>query len=140
MISLYGLFADSVTISQHLSSLKGSCPKEDCRSFAINSQKLTSQPLQKLGLATATSLAISLWSADGGVKAMFEGLSAVYEKHEKRSFIKLNLISLAFTFGLLVFVIASLLTITIVPKLISYVGLAGLSIIVSYARWPSSQL
>lgn len=60
-----------------------------------------------------------------------------YEEHEKRSFLKLNLISLALTFGLLAFVIASLLTITIVPKLLSFGGLPGISNIVGYARWPA---
>ena len=99
-------------------------------------QQLTSQPPQKLGFATAASLAVSLWSANGGVKAMFEGLNAVYEEHEKRSFIKLNAISLVLTFGILAFAIASLMTITIVPKLLSFLGLPGVSEIVSYARWP----
>jgi membrane protein len=78
-------------------------------------QQLTSQPPQKLGFATLASLVISLWSANGGVKAIFEGLNSVYEENEKRSFIKLNAISLALTLGALAFVIASLLTITVVP-------------------------
>ena len=47
---------------------------------------------------------------------VFEGLNAVYEENEKRSFIKMNAISLALTLGGLTFVIASLLTITVVPK------------------------
>jgi membrane protein len=36
----------------------------------------------------------------------------------------------------LAFVIASLLTITVVPKLLSFLGLPGISDIVSYGRWP----
>jgi membrane protein len=137
LISLYGLFADSGTIGQHLSSLEGILPEGGLQILRDQLQQLTSQPPQKLGFATVASLAISLWSANGGVKAMFEGLNAVYEEREKRSFIRLNLISLALTFSLLAFVIASLLTITIVPKLLSYVGLPGVSNIVAYARWPA---
>ncbi|MGC1558882.1 MAG: YihY/virulence factor BrkB family protein, partial [Bradyrhizobium sp.] len=78
----------------------------------------------------------SLWSANGGIKAMFEGLNAVYEEPEKRSFIKLNAISLALTLGALVFVIVSLLTITVVPKLLSFFGLPSIGEIVLFARWP----
>lgn len=136
LISLYGLFADSGTIAQHLSSLTGILPEGGMQILRDQLQQLTSQPPQKLGFATVASLAISLWSANGGVKAMFEGLNAVYEEHEKRGFIKLNVISLALTFGILAFVIASLLTITIVPKLLSFLGLPGISDIVGYARWP----
>jgi len=136
LISLYGLIADSGTIGQHLGSLEGILPEGGMQILRDQLQQLTSQPPRKLGFATVASLAISLWSANGGVKAMFEGLNAVYEEHEKRSFIKLNAISLALTFGGLAFVIASLLTITIVPKLLSFLGLPGISDIVGYARWP----
>jgi membrane protein len=36
LISLYGLFADSTTIGQHLSSLDGILPEGACKSFEIN--------------------------------------------------------------------------------------------------------
>ena len=136
LISLYGLFADSSTIAQHLKSLEGVLPEGGMQILRDQLQQLTSQPPQKLGLATIASLAVSLWSANGGIKAMFEGLNAVYEEDEKRSFIKLNAISLALTLGGLAFVIASLLTITVVPNLLSFLGLPALSEVVNIARWP----
>ena len=124
LISLYGLFADSSTIAQHLNSLEGVLPEGGMQILRDQLQQLTSQPSQKLGLATIASLAVSLWSANGGIKAMFEGLNAVYEEDEKRSFIRLNAISLALTLGGLAFVIASLLTITVIPNLLSFLGLS----------------
>jgi membrane protein len=136
LISLYGLFADSSTIGQHLNSLEGVLPEGGMQILRDQLQQLTSQPAQKLGFATIASLAVSLWSANGGIKAMFEGLNAVYEENEKRSFVKLNAISLALTLGGLIFVIASLLTITVVPNLLSFLGLPGVSEIVNFARWP----
>jgi membrane protein len=136
LISLYGLFADSSTIAQHLNSLEGVLPEGGMQILREQLQQLTSQPPQKLGLTTITSLAVSLWSANGGIKAMFEGLNAVYEEDEKRSFVKLNAISLALTLGGLAFVILSLLTITVVPNVLSFLGLPGISEIVKFARWP----
>ncbi len=136
LISLYGLFADSTSVAQHLNSLDGILPEGGMQILRDQLQQLTSQPPQKLGFATLASLAISLWSANGGIKAMFEGLNAVYEENEKRSFIKLNAISLALTLAAVAFVIASLLTITVVPKLLSFLDLPGISEIVNYARWP----
>ena len=136
LISLYGLIADSSTIGQHLSSLDGVLPEGGMQILRDQLQQLTSQPPQKLGFATLASLAISLWSANGGIKAIFEGLNSVYEENEKRSFIKLNAISLALTLGALAFVIASLLMITVVPSLLAFLGLPGVGEIVNYARWP----
>ncbi len=136
LISLYGLFADSGTIGQHLGSLQGILPEGGMQILRDQLQQLTSQPPRKLGFATAASLAISLWSANGGIKAMFEGLNAVYEERERRSFLTLNAISLALTLGALAFVIASLLTITIIPELLAFLDLPGIGQIVGYARWP----
>jgi len=135
LISLYGLIADSSTIGQHLGSLEGVLPEGGMQIVRDQLQQLTNQPAQKLGFATVGSLAISLWSANGGIKAIFEGLNSVYEENEKRSFIKLNSISLALTLATLTFVIGSLLTITVVPTLLSFLGLPWVSEIVNYARW-----
>ena len=136
LISFYGLFADSSTIGQNLTNLEGILPEGGMQVLRDQLQQLTSQPPQKLGFATLASLAIALWSANGGIKAIFEGLNSVYEENEKRSFIKLNAISLAITFGALAFVIVSLLAITVVPALLSFIGLSWVSEIVNYARWP----
>jgi membrane protein len=136
LISLYGLFADSGTIAQHLDSLAGILPEGGLQILRDQLQQLTSQPPQKLGFATAGSLAISLWSANGGIKAMFEGLNAVYHENEKRSFIRLNAISLTFTLAILGFVIGALLTITVVPQLLEMFGLPGIGQVVNFARWP----
>jgi uncharacterized BrkB/YihY/UPF0761 family membrane protein len=43
-----------------------------------------------------------VWSANGGMKAIIDALDVVYEERENRGFLKLNAISLAFTFGGLV--------------------------------------
>ena len=137
LISLYGLFADAGAVGQHLDSLAGILPEGGMQILREQLQQLTSQPPQRLGFATVASLAISLWSANGGIKAVFEGLNSVYEEKEKRGFIKLNAISLAFTLGALIFVIASLLTVTALPQLLSVLGLPGLGLIVDYARWPA---
>jgi membrane protein len=136
LISLYGLFADSSTVSQHIGSLEGILPEGGIQILRDQLQQLTSQPPQKLGFTLVAGLAISLWSANGGIKSMFEGLNAVYQEHEKRSFIKLNLISLALTLGAIGFVLTSVLIITVVPKLLALLGLQRISEVTAYARWP----
>ena len=48
----------------------------------------------KLGLAFLFSLALALWSANGGIKAIIDSLNVVYDEEEKRGFFKLNAVSL----------------------------------------------
>ena len=50
-----------------------------------------------LGATFLFGLALARWSANAGVKAVIDALNVVYEEREKRSFVRLNLISLAFT-------------------------------------------
>jgi hypothetical protein len=66
-------------------------------------QRLTSQPSSKLGFALLAGVAVSLWSANAGMKALFDALNVIYGEKEKRSFIRLNLVSLAFTLGAICF-------------------------------------
>ena len=50
-----------------------------------------------MGATFGVSLAISLWSANAAVKSIFDTLNIVYTEPQKRSLIKLNAVSLAFT-------------------------------------------
>jgi membrane protein len=64
-------------------------------------QRLAEGRKSGLGLAFIVSLAISVWSANSGVKALFSGLNIAYEVREHRNFLMLNLVSLTFTAGAL---------------------------------------
>ena len=52
-----------------------------------------------LGGTFLFGLALALWSANAGVKAIIDALNVVHEVRETRNFIRLNLLSLAFTTG-----------------------------------------
>src|SRR5215204_3608286 len=137
LISLYGLFADSTSVGQHLQTISGVLPEGATQIIGDQIQRLTSQPAQKLGFGMITGLAISLWSANGGMKAMFDALNIVYHEKERRGFFRLNAVSLALTFGAVAFVIVSLISITVVPKIMEYLGLSSLAeLLVKIARWP----
>lgn len=137
LISLYGLFADSSSIAQHLATLSGVLPEGAIQIIGDQIQRLTSQPAQKLGFAMIGGLAIALWSANGGMKAMFDALNVVYHEKEKRGFFRLNAVSLGLTFGAIIFVILSLAMITVVPILLGYLGLSSaVDLLLKIGRWP----
>jgi membrane protein len=137
LISIYGLFVDPGTVAGHLNALTGVLSEGGTEILSEQIGRLTAQPPQKLGLATVVGLAISLWSANGGIKAMFDALNAVYREREKRSFIVLNLQSLTFTVGALVFAMVSLLVIAVIPNLLEALGLSrGGELLIKIGRWP----
>jgi membrane protein len=82
-------------------------------------------------------LSLAIWSANAGVKAVIDALNVVYEEREKRSFIRLNLLSLAFTSGGIAALLLMVSAVVAVPLALDRVGLAPESqFIVSLARWP----
>jgi membrane protein len=82
-------------------------------------------------------LGVSLWSANAGMKALFDALNIVYDEDEKRGFIALNLRSLAFTLGAVVFILIALAGIIVVPVVLAFVGLANSTEwLLAIARWP----
>jgi membrane protein len=137
-VSLYGLVADPGTISEHLTALGGFLPGGALDVISEQVKRITTGNDTALGFAFFSGLAVSLWSANAGVKAVFDALNVAYEEKEKRSFIVLNLVSLAFTFGGIVFIILAMTGIVVVPVILKYIGLGGVTDwLVWIGRWPA---
>ena len=96
-VSLYGLVADASTIDAHLSLASGILPGGAVDLLHEQITKLAAKSDGKLSLEFITGLALALWSANAGMKAIIDALNVVYDEKEKRSFVKLNLVSLLFT-------------------------------------------
>jgi membrane protein len=56
------------------------------------------------------------------MKSLFDTLNIVYGEDEKRGFVKLNAISLLFTVGGILFVVAALGAIVVIPVAFKYIG------------------
>lgn len=137
-VSLYGLVADPATISEHLSALGGLLPGGALDVIGEQIKRITTGDETALGFAFFSGLAISMWSANAGMKAVFDALNVAYEEKEKRSFIILNLTSLAFTFAGIVFLVIALSGVVIVPVVLKYVGLGGAADwLIWIGRWPA---
>jgi membrane protein len=138
LVSMYGLFADAAAINDHLAALAGLLPGGALEIVGEQVKRITSQGSTTLGFAFFFGLALALWSANAGMKALFDALNVAYDEEEKRSFIALNLRSLTFTLGAIVFVLVALGGIVVVPVVLSFVGLgAAAEWILWIARWPA---
>jgi membrane protein len=137
LVSIYGLVSDPATINEHLASLQGVLPQGALDIVGEQVKRITEKGDTTLGLTFFTGIALSLWSANGGMKAVFDALNVVYEEKEKRSFIWLNLRSLAFTAGALLFVVLALVAIVVLPIVFKFIGLSETAWYVSLLRWPA---
>lgn len=137
LVSIYGLVADPSVINQHINDLRGVLPDGAIDIIGDQVKRLTAKGSGALGLTAAVSLLISLWSANGGVKAVFDALNIAYEESEKRSFLSLNLQSLAFTEGALIFVVVALTAIVIVPAALQFLAVDEKAWYVALLRWPA---
>jgi membrane protein len=136
-VSLYGLVSDATTINQHLTLLSGFLPGGALQIIEEQVRNITSKPGGALGFAFFSGLAISLWSANAGMKAMFDALNIVYDEDEKRSFFKLNLVSLTFTAGAILFLLLALTAVVVVPVILKLIPFGGIiQSVLSIARWP----
>jgi len=137
LVSLYGLIASPAEIERHFDLMAGILPSAGIDIMRQQLVALANQEAPKLGLVFAGALAFSLWSANRGIASMFEAMNIAYGESEKRSWFKLNAITLAFTFGFVVFLVLALTAIAIVPPLLEslWVGNAA-QWLLSLARWP----
>jgi len=110
-VSLYGLVADVSEVNRQLDSLALFVPPEILIILGDQMTRLAGGHSAGLSVAFVVSLLISLWSANAGMKALFNGLNIAYDEVEKRNFFTLSLLTYGFTAGALFFltVIASVL-------------------------------
>ncbi|KQQ31353.1 hypothetical protein ASF53_01180 [Methylobacterium sp. Leaf123] len=136
LVSVYGLIADVSTINHQIDALRGVLPSGGVDIVAEQVKRVTEKGDTTLGLTALVGIALSIWSANGGVKHVFDALNLVYNERERRGFFKLNLVSLAFTAGALLFIVLALAGIVAVPVAIQFLGLSGDAWWLTLLRWP----
>jgi membrane protein len=136
LVSIYGLFADPGTIAKHLDDISGMVPGGAIDVIRGQLENLTAKGNSALGLAFIIGLAISLWSANSGVKAMMDALNVAYAEREQRGFFRLNAASLIFTLGGIVAVMVGLGAIVVLPLTLQYLGLDRATWIAEAIKWP----
>jgi membrane protein len=137
LVSSYGLFADPSTIGDNLQTLATMLPEG---SFAIIQEQIgrvLSKGTSGLGAAFALGLVIAIWSANAGMKAVMDALNVAFKARETRSFIALNLVSLALTVAGLAAVLVMVGAIVVAPIVFQISGFGDdLAIVVRIGRWP----
>ena len=133
-VALYGLFADFNDAEKQIEALAAVVPHDAVVFIGAQMIRIAEARGSTLSVAFVFTLVLSLWSANGGMKAFLNGLNIAYGETEKRGFVKLTLHSLAFTVGGLLLLILAVAMVVLLPVALPVLDDAGP--ILSVLRWP----
>lgn len=102
-VSLYGIFADVGTVEKLLLRLHFILPRDAVDLIGSQMLRIAAQRHTTLGAAFVASTLLSIWSANAGMKALFDGLNITYDEIEKRDYVRRSFITYAATLAGLVF-------------------------------------
>ncbi len=138
LVSIYGLVADPATIVQQVDSLSAVLPGGGQKLLSDQLNALTSSSGRGLGWGVALGVATSLWTANNAMKAFFNALNAVHEIPERRGTIKLTALTLAFTLGVVLFLVVAMVGVVVVPAVLQVIPLhETLATLLDWLRWPA---
>ncbi|OLP58792.1 ribonuclease [Xaviernesmea oryzae] len=137
LVSLYGIVADPQSIGSSIGFLSSVLPAGTLDIILNQLSALTAQKTSALSVGFLVGLAVALWSAHNGTLALFDAMNVAYNEKEKRGFVKLTLMSFAFTLGFLVIAMAVVALIGVMPAVLSYLWLdRWTELLARMLRWP----
>jgi membrane protein len=137
LVSLYGLVADPLAVNDQLNYLNGVVPSGGLDIIRDELKSLTANGTTALGFGFLIGFATSLWSANQGIKALFDALNIVYHEKEKRGYVRFTILCLLFTSGAILFIVTAIASIAVVPLALKYLGLDyGSAGVIAIGRWP----
>jgi membrane protein len=137
--SLYGFIATVGDVRRQLLLIAGVLPAGAVSVIGDALTRLASTDSSTLGLAFATSVCVSIWSANAGAKAVIDALNVAYEAKERRGFIILNLVTLGFTVTAILTAIVVAAAVSAAPDVLRRLGFGPLGS-VALLRWPVTLL
>jgi membrane protein len=136
-VSVYALFADAATIGSHLAIAADLVPAGALDMLRDEIARIAAKSDGRLTLGFLLGLGIALWSANAGMKAIFDALNVIYDEDEKRGLVWFNIVSLFFTICAIAGAGLAIALVVVFPLLLAALGLTPLDHpFVGYLRWP----
>lgn len=136
-VSLYGLIFSPAQVAEQVGALEGVLPGGGVEILSEEVQRIAGQTGGTLGFGLAISVGIALWSANSGMKAIFDALNIVNGEREKRSFVWLNVVSMTFTIAALIIIGALVASVALAPAIFALLPLGQtVETVFNWLRWP----
>jgi membrane protein len=137
LVSAYGRFFNAASIASNISLLHDVVPPNVLGIVQEQANRIAANGGGALNIGIVVGILVSLWSTMSGVKAMIDALNVIYEQKEGRSFIRLNLVALAFTLSGFAVLLLALAGVVVLPLILSPLGLGSFAeTLTRLLRWP----
>ena len=137
-VSLYAFFTDAASITNHLSLVADVVPGASLDLLRDEITRIATRSDGRLTFNFLISFAIALWSANAGMKAIFDALNIIYDEDEKRGIVWLNVVSLFFTLCAIGGMVFALGMVVVFPLALAALGYSSLDVpwMIGILRWP----
>ncbi|MDO5577614.1 MAG: YhjD/YihY/BrkB family envelope integrity protein, partial [Fibrobacter sp.] len=136
IIALYGLVADQQTVEMQLGLLAEFLPPQSNELIKQQLDQLVQSSSTALGWSVVFSIIFSIWSANRGMKALFQGINIAYNGENRKGFVRGNGITLLFTFIGILAVILSMALLVVIPVIVGFFDIGGgTKLLINTARW-----
>lgn len=135
-VTIYGLFADANDAAGRIAFLYSVLPSNVAQFINAELTRLAAGSTGQLTFTLIWTLALSLWTANNGIKTLFYGLNVAYHQVEKRNIVSYNLLCFAFTLTGLAAVLMSAALVVGVPVVLGILGLEDEWRRLAPLRWP----
>jgi membrane protein len=136
LVTLYGLITDPHEVERQLTPLQSMVPADAYNILHDQTLAVVKESNTALSFGLAFGLALAIWSATKGTKALLNALNIAYEQPEQRGFLRLNLTAIGFTLAGVLFTIIALVMIAAVPAAVAILGEGGVwETVLLVARW-----
>ena len=136
-VTIWSLVSSPQAITSQVESLTSPLPSG--AADLINNQvgNVANAGSGTLSIALATSLAVALWSASGGMAGLMEGANAAYDEVDERKFPIKRGLAILLMLGAILFLILTFSLIAVLPALLGNLGLGSIArTAIAIAQWP----
>ncbi|WP_286270703.1 YihY/virulence factor BrkB family protein [Thalassotalea hakodatensis] len=135
LVSMYGLFVDQVTLSQHINMLVGVIPEQSRAILEGHIENLVTTDDRTLNLSFMVSFILALWSGGKGSVALITACNITYQESKSRSFIKMIIARVLLTLATILLMLLMLLLLVGIPLIFSYINESSQKIL-NLITWP----
>ena len=137
LVSLYGLVDSPAHVQREIVELQALLPGEASGLISEQLESIIHSAHSELDLGLLIGFAISLWSARSGTVALMIGLDFAYKQEETRGFLWFQTTAIALTIGAILFGIAALVLIALLPMMVDFLPLDHQwKTAILLVRWP----
>lgn len=134
-VSMYGLFVDQTTLTQHINMLVGVIPEQSRAILEGHIENLVSTDNRTLNISFIISFLLAIWSGGKGSVALITACNITYQESKSRSFFKKLIARILLTLATIFLMLLMLLLLVGVPLIFSYVNDASQKIL-NFVTWP----